>query len=152
MGSSEEGRPSPRISATKLGEYLTATASRRRKIVEDQKYPPPFQVARYTEAEKAIVEFLTTGRDAARLERRKAALVAAVPTMPLGSRVALMSNPRRVRGQTFSANKRVVALVNGFTLRDATRAYSANEDFIWFKGDGPLSHAADARRGMAGGV
>jgi hypothetical protein len=65
-----------------LGEYLTASAARRRRIVEDQKYPPAFQVARYTEAEKAIVEFLTTGRDAARLERRRAALVAATPRSP----------------------------------------------------------------------
>ncbi|MBI5068688.1 MAG: hypothetical protein HZB56_10650 [Deltaproteobacteria bacterium] len=60
-------REFPRISVTKLGEYLTASAGRRRKIVEDQKHPPTFQIARYTEAERAIVSFLVD-RDLAALE------------------------------------------------------------------------------------
>lgn len=77
MGSSNvahlEVRQSPRISVTKLGEYLTVGAGRRRKIIEDQKHPQPFQVARYTEAERAIVEYLAR-RDLAALEARRTRL------------------------------------------------------------------------------
>lgn len=50
--------PKPRISLNKLGEYLTATPSRRRRIVLDQKNPEPFLVARYKDAREAIVRFL----------------------------------------------------------------------------------------------
>ena len=55
-------RTHPRMSANKLGEYLTASPVRRRRIVKDQKHPPEFQVARYTEAQSAIAEFLVSGR------------------------------------------------------------------------------------------
>lgn len=51
-------RATPRVSINKLGEYLKAGPARRRKIVQDQKRPPTFQVIRYTEAESAIVESL----------------------------------------------------------------------------------------------
>jgi hypothetical protein len=60
---SDSSRSVPRISINKLGEYMTATASRRRRIIQDQKYPPDFQVARYTEAQEAISEFLAAGAD-----------------------------------------------------------------------------------------
>lgn len=48
----------PKISANKLGEYLTATASRRKRIIEDQQNPKPFITARYSEARKEIVNYL----------------------------------------------------------------------------------------------
>lgn len=50
-------RPEPRISVNKLGEYLVATASRRRQILRDQKRPPDFKVVRYADAQRAIVDY-----------------------------------------------------------------------------------------------
>lgn len=47
----------PRLSVNKLGEYLSASASRRRKIIFDAKYPSNFIVQRYKDAETAIAEY-----------------------------------------------------------------------------------------------
>lgn len=52
---------SPRISLNKLGEYLTATPARRRRIVLDQQDPKAFIVARYMDARTAIVDYLASG-------------------------------------------------------------------------------------------
>lgn len=51
----------PRISVNKLGEYLTATPSRRKRIIEDQQQPKTFIAARYSDAREEIVEYLSTG-------------------------------------------------------------------------------------------
>lgn len=51
----------PRISANRLGEYMTATPSRRRQILRDQKNPPPPEVARYRHAREAIADHLASG-------------------------------------------------------------------------------------------
>lgn len=51
----------PKISINKLGEYMTATASRRKQILRDQKSPSTFKVARYKDARETIVEFLEKG-------------------------------------------------------------------------------------------
>ena len=51
----------PRISANKLGEYMVATASRRRAIVKDQKRPPAIVVARYRQADEPVMEFFKKG-------------------------------------------------------------------------------------------
>lgn len=51
----------PKISLNKLGEYLTATPSRRRRIVQDQQDPKAFIAARYGDARDAIVSFLASG-------------------------------------------------------------------------------------------
>lgn len=56
-------RRAPRISVTKLGEYMTAGVVRRRAIVRDQKRPRAVIVARYSRARRVIVDHLTTGRD-----------------------------------------------------------------------------------------
>jgi hypothetical protein len=56
-----EARKEPRISVNKLGEYLTATPARRRRIVHDAKYPSTFMVARYTTAENAIADWICSG-------------------------------------------------------------------------------------------
>jgi len=56
-------RVRPRISVNKLGEYLVATAARRRQIIRDQKYPPEVQVIRYGDAQRAVVDHLINGRD-----------------------------------------------------------------------------------------
>ena len=49
-------RQAPRISVNKLGEYMTATPLRRRRIVLDQKRPKTFIFARYREPQDAIVK------------------------------------------------------------------------------------------------
>ena len=54
-------RVNPRISVNKLGEYLVATASRRRAIIKGQKHPSDFVVARYHEAVAVIKEFILGG-------------------------------------------------------------------------------------------
>ncbi len=51
----------PKISLNKLGEYLTASPARRRRIVQDQKDPKAFITARYADAREAIVDFLSSG-------------------------------------------------------------------------------------------
>ncbi|MDC0712229.1 hypothetical protein POL68_27425 [Stigmatella sp. ncwal1] len=56
-----EFRESPRVSVNKLGEYLTATPSRRKRIIHDQKHPCDPQYLRYPEAAQAITEFLCQG-------------------------------------------------------------------------------------------
>src|SRR5680860_437992 len=49
----------PRFSVNKLGEYLTAKPSRRKRIIEDQKYPKPFQgTVGYKEAREAIIKYI----------------------------------------------------------------------------------------------
>ncbi|MFA6101394.1 MAG: hypothetical protein WCV67_01005 [Victivallaceae bacterium] len=50
-----------RLSVNKLGEYMTATPSRRRQIIKDQKTPSTFKVARYNDARDVIVDYLTSG-------------------------------------------------------------------------------------------
>ena len=49
----------PKISLNKLGEYLTASPARRRRIVEDQISPKAFIVARYTDAREIIVKYIS---------------------------------------------------------------------------------------------
>ena len=51
----------PRISVNKLGEYLTATPSRRKRIIEDQQQPKTFIAARYSDAREEIVDYLSNG-------------------------------------------------------------------------------------------
>lgn len=51
----------PRISLNKLGEYLTATPSRRKRIIMDQQDPKAFVAARYSDARAEIVQFLASG-------------------------------------------------------------------------------------------
>lgn len=47
-----------RISLNKLGEYMTATPARRRRIVEDQISPKEFIAARYGDARENISNFI----------------------------------------------------------------------------------------------
>ncbi|HEL2981679.1 hypothetical protein I5W21_03535 [Stenotrophomonas maltophilia] len=53
----------PKISLNKLGEYLTATPSRRKRIVQDQQEPKTFIAARYSDAREEIVQYLSTGME-----------------------------------------------------------------------------------------
>ncbi len=50
--------PSPRISANQLAEYTLASPSRRQSILRNAKFAPTFLVIRYSEARKAICNFL----------------------------------------------------------------------------------------------
>lgn len=59
----ERERTEPRISVTKLGEYMVAPPARRRRIIADQKRPRNFIVPRYGAAEEAIVDFLSQDQD-----------------------------------------------------------------------------------------
>ncbi len=57
-------RESPRVSVNKLGEYLTASPARRKRIIHDQKHPCDPQYLRYPEASAAIADFLCRGLNA----------------------------------------------------------------------------------------
>ena len=46
-----------RISVNKLGEYLEANPSRRKKIVFDQKNPVAFKTTRYSRAKDIAIEY-----------------------------------------------------------------------------------------------
>lgn len=66
----ERVRAAPRMSVNKLGEYMVASASRRRGLIREQKRPRDFVVARYAEVYAAVREFLVSGGvDIAILER-----------------------------------------------------------------------------------
>ncbi|MFT6963551.1 MAG: hypothetical protein ACJAWV_003288 [Flammeovirgaceae bacterium] len=51
----------PRASVNQISEYVGANSTRRKKIVEDAKNPSSFIVARYTEARKAISNYIAEG-------------------------------------------------------------------------------------------
>lgn len=74
-------RTTPRISVNKLGEYMVANAARRERIVQDQKTPPTFKAARYTEALDAMTAFfLRGGTDESVITGAMERLNAATPT------------------------------------------------------------------------
>jgi hypothetical protein len=54
-------RATPRISITKVAEYLVATAGRRQTILRDQKYPPAFKAGRFRDAYLALGDILVAG-------------------------------------------------------------------------------------------
>lgn len=51
-------RTVPRISLNKLGEYMNASASRRKRIIAEQREPKTFIIARYTDAQDVICNYL----------------------------------------------------------------------------------------------
>lgn len=53
----------PRFSVNKLGEYLVATPSRRKKIIYDQKHPSAFIVSQYKEAKETIIKYIIKDYD-----------------------------------------------------------------------------------------
>lgn len=57
--------PSPRLSASQLGEYLSANATSRRRIITDAKYPPLSIITRYDDARLAIGQHLVDPRSGA---------------------------------------------------------------------------------------
>lgn len=77
MAATERVRAEPRISVTKLGEYLTATPRRRRAIIRAQHRPKDSIVARYHDARAAITRFLIgeLGEDGLVAERDRIAAI-----------------------------------------------------------------------------
>lgn len=51
-------RIDPRITATKLSEYMGATYARKRAILQEQKFPQAFAMARWVQAERPIARFV----------------------------------------------------------------------------------------------
>lgn len=60
-------RRNPRMSAPKLGEYVDCGATRRERIIRDQKFPADFITARYRDAEDAIRASMLSGSALSRL-------------------------------------------------------------------------------------
>jgi len=58
-----------KISLNKLGEYMTATPARRRRIIEDQIAPKEFIAARYADARENISNFIVGDISDDRLEQ-----------------------------------------------------------------------------------
>lgn len=72
-------RPRPRMSVTKLSEYLSADPLRRREIIRDQRRPRTFITSRYARAEAAAIEYLVRGCDHRVLAREAETLQRLVP-------------------------------------------------------------------------
>jgi hypothetical protein len=65
-----------KISVNKLGEYMTADPSRRKRIIADQKKPKGFIVNRYSIARRAIVDYFVHQRgDKREIERLMQSLI-----------------------------------------------------------------------------
>ncbi len=54
-------RANPQLSANQMAEYLAATASRRKSIIREARFPRTSAVARYNKARECLVNFLTDG-------------------------------------------------------------------------------------------
>lgn len=54
----ERERVEPRVSVTKMGEYMIAQAARRQRIVHDQKWPSDFIVTRYKDVYSTVTSYL----------------------------------------------------------------------------------------------
>jgi hypothetical protein len=72
-------RTVPRISISKLGEYMVATPARRRGIIRDQKQPREVIVARYNDVYGAVAECLLRNGDVSTVHERLEKLYQAVP-------------------------------------------------------------------------
>jgi hypothetical protein len=66
----------PKISVNKLGEYMGATAGRRRTIISDQKNPSVFKAAYYSDAREVLSEYLAGGLTEDELAHRLDHLIA----------------------------------------------------------------------------
>lgn len=75
-------RPVPRISVTKLGEYVgSRSAARRKTILVDQKYPKPFKTAIYNDCFDPLIGFfIDAAHDTAALKAAANAIQAQTVT------------------------------------------------------------------------
>lgn len=70
-GFTHKYHPQPRLSANQVGDYLSANATNRRRILKEAKYPPTILLIRYEDAKTALVSHLASGGDAENvLDRR----------------------------------------------------------------------------------
>jgi len=53
----------PKVSLNQIGEYLEANPARRKKIVQEAKYPKKFITARYSTAKKIIRQYILSDYD-----------------------------------------------------------------------------------------
>lgn len=74
-------RYQPRFSLSKLAEYAVASAARRRMLLQDQRYPPPYKAATYSEAYSTIADALVRG-DPTVLDGRIEEWSLRIPTSP----------------------------------------------------------------------
>lgn len=73
-------RSNPRISITKVAEYMVATPGRRATILRDQKYPPAFKASRFRDAYTALSEILVDGGGVRAIDTQIAAWRSRTPT------------------------------------------------------------------------
>jgi hypothetical protein len=59
-GFTHKYHPQPRLSANQVGDYLSANATNRRRILKEAKYPPTVLLIRYEDAKTALVSHLTS--------------------------------------------------------------------------------------------
>jgi hypothetical protein len=113
-------RPNPRISITKLAEYMVANPARRRSIVRDQKYPPTFKAAKFRDAYRAITEVLLSGGGASEVDVHIAALEKSAPKNPFGAECRRLCIDALVAFKKFSLK----GAFNGFAFAPGmTKAY-----------------------------
>ncbi len=75
-------RSAPRISISKLAEYIVAPPGRRRTLLRDQKYPSTFIVSKFREAYPALVDVMLHGGDVRLLDRYVAEWRGRKPSSP----------------------------------------------------------------------
>lgn len=108
-------RPLPRISVTKLGEYVgSRSAARRKTILVDQKYPKPFKTAIYNDCFDPLVGFFV---DAAHDPTTVKAAIKAIQARTAVTETEEMR--RQVNSQALDHLLKTVASLplNGITFR-----------------------------------
>jgi hypothetical protein len=107
-------RNRPRISITKLAEYLEALPMRRRKILIDQKYPPDYQTTWYNECFEPIVNFLLDPSHAPEPLHRAMAEISSKTAINEKQVIARSNNIEALKHLLNTRNKFTFA---GYTLR-----------------------------------
>ena len=82
----------PRISINKLGEYLEANPSRRKKIVSDQKNPATFITTRYSKARDIAIDFFSNSYDPEIIISG----IESIENQPLGSDFQINDNQKSI--------------------------------------------------------
>ncbi|GAB4018403.1 hypothetical protein GCM10028808_52860 [Spirosoma migulaei] len=113
----------PRISVNKLGEYVTASPTRRKSIVQNQKNPDNFIVARYTEARQAYIDFVVSKFDASIITNARESLTAKQTT------------------SDFQANDKSSSIESLDCYNNITFPSIANFDISQFVGNGKIDIA-----------
>lgn len=114
-------RTKPRISVNKLGEYMAASATRRRSIVRDQRRPATFKIARYGEAERAVVQYL--------LSRDEQALYSTLMELKADdANQSITPFERQTRSLSAEAIERFVEMLDELELPPASQVVRGRRD------------------------